>query len=64
MLPDPGPYSIDARSKMGTVISDFAGKAHVRHFIGERFAGAEANSPRKISLRVGFGGITIEATTK
>jgi hypothetical protein len=60
MLPDPGPYSIDARSKMGTVVSDFAGKAHVRYFIGERFAGADANAPRKILLRVGFGGITIK----
>jgi hypothetical protein len=60
MLPTPGPYAIDARSKMGTVISDFAGKAHVRYFIGERFAGEDANSPRKIFLRVGFGGITIK----
>ncbi len=60
MLPDPGPYAIDAKSKMGTVISDFAGKAHVRYFIGEQFAGAEANSPHKIFLRVGFGGITIK----
>jgi len=60
MLPDPGPYAIDAKSKMGTVTSDFDGKAHVRYFIGERFAGADANSPRKIFLRVGFGGITIK----
>jgi hypothetical protein len=60
MLPASGPYAIDARSKMGTVISDFAGKAHVRYFIGERFAGDEANAPRKIFLRVGFGGITIQ----
>ena len=60
LLPTPGPYAIDARSKMGTVISDFAGKAHVRHFIGEAFTGADANSPRKIFLRVGFGGITIK----
>jgi hypothetical protein len=60
MLPEPGPYSIDAKSKMGTVISDFAGKAHVRHFIGESFTGAEPNTPRKIFLRVGFGGITIK----
>jgi hypothetical protein len=60
MLPSPGPYSIDARSKMGTVISDFAGKAHVRYFIGERFSGEEVNSSRKIFLRVGFGGITIK----
>jgi hypothetical protein len=60
MLPTPGPYSIDAKSNMGTVISDFAGKSHLRYFIGERFAGADANSPRKIFLRVGFGGITIK----
>jgi hypothetical protein len=60
MLPTPGPYAIDARSKMGTVISDFAGKPHVRYFIGERFAGEDPNSPRKIYLRVGFGGITIK----
>ena len=60
MLPDPGQYSIDARSKMGTVTSDFDGKAHVRHLIGESFTGADAKSTRKIFLRVGFGGITIK----
>jgi hypothetical protein len=60
MLPDAGSYAIDAKSKMGTVISDLPGKAHVRHFIGEQFTGVDANSPRKIFLRVGFGGITIK----
>ena len=60
MLPASAAYSVDAKSKMGTVISDFAGKAHVRYFIGERFAGADANSPHKIFLRVRFGGITIK----
>jgi hypothetical protein len=60
MLPAPGPYSIDAKSKMGTVVSDFPGKAHVRYFVGERFAGADDKSPRKLFLRVGFGGITIK----
>jgi hypothetical protein len=60
MLPDRGPYAIDAKSKMGTVISDFAGKTHVRYFIGEQFAGADANSTHKIFLRVGFGGITLK----
>jgi len=61
MLPSTGLYSIDAKSKMGTVSSDFAGKAHVRHLIGEGFLGAAGNSPRWIFLRVGFGGITIKA---
>jgi hypothetical protein len=60
MLPGPGPYSIDAKSKMGTVTSDFAGKTHVRHFIGEGFASADVSAPRRIFLRVGFGGITIK----
>jgi hypothetical protein len=60
MLPGPGPYSIDARSKMGTVISDFAGKAHVRYFIGEALTGANESTAHPIHLRVGFGGITIK----
>jgi hypothetical protein len=60
MLPGPGPYSIDAKSTMGTVISDFAGKAHVRHFIGEAFSGANESPAHSIHLRVGFGGITIK----
>jgi hypothetical protein len=60
MLPSSGSYSIDAKSKMGTVTSDFAGKAHIRHFIGERYTGADANSQRQIFLRVRFGGITIK----
>jgi hypothetical protein len=60
MLPGPGPYSIDAKSTMGTVTSDFAGKAHVRHFIGESFSGANESAAHPIHLRVGFGGITIK----
>jgi len=60
MLPTPGPYSIDAKSKMGTTISDIPGRAHVRHLIGEGFTSSDTNSPRKIFLRVGFGGITIK----
>jgi hypothetical protein len=61
ILPGPGPYAIDARSKMGTVISELPGKAHVKYFIGENFAGAaDAKAARPIHLRVGFGGITIK----
>jgi hypothetical protein len=59
MLPGPGPYAIDARSKMGTVISDFADQPHVIHFIGEKLEGANATGAHPIHLRVGFGGITI-----
>jgi hypothetical protein len=60
MLPGPGPYSIDAQSKMGTMISEFAGKAHVRHFLGESFSGENQSAAHPIRLRVGFGGITIK----
>ncbi len=59
MLPDPGPYSIDAKSKLGSVASDFAGTAHRKKLLGEEFAGGNAPS-RRIYLRIGFGGITIK----
>ena len=62
LLPGPGPYAIDARSKMGTVISEFPGKAHVKYFIGEKFNGATDSAPHPIYLRVGFGGITLKET--
>jgi len=60
MLPAPGPYAIDAQSKMGTVASDFAGKGHMRYFIGDRFASADEKAPHKIFLRTGFGGVTVK----
>jgi len=60
MLPDPGPYAIDAESKFGSVSSDFAGTEHRAKLIGERFATASASPARKIDLRIGFGGITIK----
>ena len=60
MLPDPGPYSIDAKSKFGSVTSDFAGTAHRHKLIGEQFATASASPSRKINLRIGFGGIAIK----
>ncbi len=60
MLPDPGPYAIDAKSRFGSVSSDFAGTAHRRKLLGEQFAGASPSSSRKIHLRMGWGGITIK----
>ena len=59
MLPDPGPYSIDAKSKFGSVSSDFAGTAHREKLIGEQFASASQPQSRRIHLRIGFGGIAI-----
>jgi len=60
MLPDPGPYSIDAKSKFGSVTSDFTGTAHREKLIGEQFATASTSPSRKIHLRIGFGGIAIK----
>lgn len=60
MLPDPGPYSIDAKSKFGSVSSDFAGTAHRQKLIGEQFATAQPGQSHQIYLRIGFGGITIK----
>ena len=60
MLPGPGPYSIDAKSKFGSVASDFSGANHRTKLMGEQFAGANPPPARRIYLRIGFGGITIK----
>jgi hypothetical protein len=60
MLPGPGPYSIDAKSKFGNVASDFSGANHRTKLMGEQFAGANPPPARRIYLRIGFGGITIK----
>jgi hypothetical protein len=60
MLPDLGPRAIDAKCRIGKVDSDFAGTAHRKYLIGERFDRANSTGTRRIHLRVGFGGITIK----
>jgi hypothetical protein len=60
LLPDPGPYNIDAKSKFGTVLSDFTGDDHVQHLVGERFAAPNSAPAKRIYLRVGRGGVTIK----
>ncbi|HEY1183927.1 MAG TPA: hypothetical protein VGE89_07070 [Bryobacteraceae bacterium] len=60
MLPDPGPYSIDARTRLGSVSSDFTGKGQYRFVAGTHFAYASQAPPRRISLRTGCGSITIK----
>jgi hypothetical protein len=59
MLPGPGPYSIDAKSKFGYVSSDFSGDSLSQYLVGRRFASVNPSPSRRIYLRVGFGGITI-----
>jgi hypothetical protein len=60
LLPDPGPYNIDAKSKFGTVLSDFDGADHTQHLVGERFAATNPAPAKRIYLRVGWGGVTIK----
>jgi hypothetical protein len=60
LLPDPGPYSIDARTRLGSVSSDFVGKGH-HYLAGTRFAYAGSAPSRRILLRMGSGSITIKS---
>jgi hypothetical protein len=60
MLPDPGPYSIDARTRMGTVSSDFTGSGHKQFLVGTQFVHASQAPSRRITLRMGRGSITIK----
>ena len=59
-LPQQGSYAIDARSKVGTVASDFPGAFAVRYLIGQRYSHVDPAPSRRIYLRAGFGGITIQ----
>ncbi len=60
MLPDPGPYLIDARTRLGSVSSDFTGKGRYRFVAGTHFAYASQAPLRRIYLRMGRGSITIK----
>jgi hypothetical protein len=61
MLPDPGTYSIDARSRMGNVSSEFTGISHNQFLVGHQFTyQSQATSRRIIRLRMGCGSITVK----
>jgi hypothetical protein len=62
MLPDPGPYSIDARTRLGSVSSDFIGKARnlSQFLMGTHFTYASQAASRRVYLRMGRGSITIK----
>jgi hypothetical protein len=60
MLPDPGPYSIDARTRMGRVSSDFAGKTGSQLLLGSHFTYASQATSRRVHLRMGRGSITVK----
>jgi len=60
MLPDPGPYAIDARTRLGSISSDFAGKGRYRFVAGAHFGDAGQAPARRIALRMGCGSITLK----
>jgi hypothetical protein len=59
-LPDPGPYSIDARTRLGSVSSDLTGKGQYRFVAGTHFAYANKTPSRRVYLRTGCGSIEIK----
>lgn len=60
MLPDLAKCSIEARTKAGVVTADVPGAIHRKHLMGENFSRGDASLTRRLSLRMGFGGITIK----
>jgi hypothetical protein len=63
MLPDPGPYSIDARTRMGSVTSDFIGHGHKQLLVGSHFDYSGRYPSPRVFLRMGRGSITIKSGT-
>src|ERR1700674_2577306 len=53
-------YSIDARSRAGTVSSDFSGAIRSYFLFGQTFTNVSPAPSQRLHLRVGFGGITIK----
>jgi hypothetical protein len=60
MLPDAGRYSIDARTRMGSVSSDLMGQGHKQILVGSHFVRAVQAPSRRVFLRMGRGSITIK----
>jgi hypothetical protein len=61
MLRDSGTYSIDAKTKLGAVSSDFEGSVISSYMVGQRFTRALTPPSQHLFLRMGFGGITVKA---
>jgi hypothetical protein len=58
-LPEEGHYSIDAKSTLGSVTSDFPGHQERKHWLGSQFSGDTAPAAQKLNLRMGSGDIII-----
>jgi hypothetical protein len=64
MLTEPGPYSIDARTRVGSVTSDFTGKTRNQFLLGKHFAYPSQAPSRRVRLRMGRGSITIKKSAQ
>jgi hypothetical protein len=64
LLPESGQYSIDAKSKIGTVSSDFDGDSQRRGLAGTSYAHTTTTPAYRIYLRMGLGGITIKQSPR
>ncbi|MBV9396662.1 MAG: DUF4097 family beta strand repeat protein [Bryobacterales bacterium] len=58
-VPSEGQYSVDAKSKFGTVTSNLATAQHGLYFLGERLDYDASKTQHKIVLRAKFGDIVI-----
>ena len=59
-LPEDGHYAIDAKSKLGDVLSDFGGRTERKMwFLGKQLTGEASGAAQKIFLRAGYGDIII-----
>ena len=64
-VPGEGQYAIDARSKLGDVISDFPGRGKMKPWLlGHQFASDTAQGAHKLYLRIGYGDIIIWKTLR
>jgi hypothetical protein len=61
MLPEQLTYKIDAKTKLGTIVSDFKGHSRKHHLTGRSFISANESASRSLRLRMGYGGISIKA---
>jgi hypothetical protein len=59
-LPENGTYSIEAKNRLGKVSSDFAGDSHSKFLVGQKFNSSHTTAAQRLTLHMGFGGITLK----
>jgi hypothetical protein len=60
MLTDLDNYSIDAKTKLGKVVSDFGASTRRRYLPGEKLASTHPSPSHRVYARMGRGSITIK----